>query len=318
MSVQKCLPMTSFQIHDFCNKKLLRAAIDMVSKITAGELNSNTGIHMSFDRPLGSNHYLVNLLRPAVLRQHFGMKSKHGVYCYGTGSGAKSVGTHPSSMTNRIMPNDMIDLAQTIQTQLNCLQQQSKIPSTIKIEPFNHCTVLFYYHKTKQSSNKMLGFHTDNVYTKSGVFVKGKNSQKENNPTCILTLGADRDIYFQKQMLKSDGNAGRSRWVEVSQYQITQRHNSLFVLSPNDEMPQRCNTSRTIRYRHGVPHFFNKKVLSIALVFRRVTHESKISNSNHPDNVSTIQGITETHIKLAHKSHRSLRRKFKRIFRKEL
>lgn len=57
------------------------------------------------------------------------------------------------------------------------------------IRPFNQVTLLLYYQKAGKEEypsahlQTMLGFHTDNVYSKNGLFLDNANSQMEDTFT---------------------------------------------------------------------------------------------------------------------------------------
>ena len=92
----------SFVIEDAYPPKVKQLAYSISKTLISSPINSDHGLQITLDKPCGSQHYMSNFERPAVLRQHFGIKKgKNEVYCYGNGSGASSVGTHPDcSQTN--------------------------------------------------------------------------------------------------------------------------------------------------------------------------------------------------------------------------
>jgi hypothetical protein len=53
------------------------------------------------------------------------------------------------------------------------------------VHRFDHVTLMFYYQKVdyKHPSVTMLGYHTDNVYSKDGSFKHKSNSQLESTFT---------------------------------------------------------------------------------------------------------------------------------------
>ena len=243
------------------------------------ELNSESGIRISLDKPLGCSQYSSNLERPAVLRQYFGETLPSGSrYSYGNGTGSINVGTHPKHRFTRDMTPDMMTISEEIY-KINMVNSKN---SSMLIERPNHCTILFYYHKTSKMTNKMLGYHTDNVYSKRGIFLSSKNSQKENTPTCVLTIGDSRNLSFQKQKNTRFNVTKRMRWKESKRDFLKLKHNSLFVLHPCDERPH-TTRGETFRWRHGVPHFTGMNKLSVALVFRNVHNTINITDDDDVD-----------------------------------
>ena len=241
------------------------------------ELHSESGIRIALDKPLGCRQYSSNLERPAVLRQYFGETLPSGCrYSYGNGTGSTTVGTHPNHLVTRDITPDMMFVSEEIYK----INMEKSRDTSMLIERPNHCTILFYYHKTPQITNKMLGYHTDNVYSKSGIFLSSKNSQKENTPTCVLTIGDSRNLSFQKQKNTRYNATKRMRWKECKTDFFKLKHNSLFVLHPCDERPH-TTRGETFRWRHGVTHFTGKNQLSLALVFRNV--HNTINVTDHDD-----------------------------------
>jgi hypothetical protein len=59
--------------------------------------------------------------------------------------------------------------------------------NSVAIHPFNHVTVLFYYRKSPVDDDtracRVLGYHTDNIYSCDGSFLHSQNSQMENTFT---------------------------------------------------------------------------------------------------------------------------------------
>ena len=88
------------------NQLLTATALVVPSSLIFRGLDSLDGIQLSVDKPSYCGVRSLNLERPAVLRQYFGMDatsqlpvptSEEAVWrsCYGMGSGSKSVGSHP-------------------------------------------------------------------------------------------------------------------------------------------------------------------------------------------------------------------------------
>ena len=283
---KKSLSQESFIVEDVFSLNVQKLAYSIINTIISNSLDSQDGICISFDRPLGSKTYLCNFDRPAVLRQHYSSLVNNNLFCYGTGSGSTSVGTHPDFEITREMPSSMKVLSKIIHKYILLIQSDtSLVPVHMDTEPFNHCTVLFYYHKNSRSTNKMLGFHTDNVYSKNGRFLEKANSQRRNTPTCVLTLGDSRVLHFQKQFRKYNVVTKKRKWVSVFTKHVKLTDNSISVLHPSDEFYS-INESMHFRWRHGVLNQSQRNSLSIAFVFRNVKNTKPLSqlvdNKNHP------------------------------------
>lgn len=107
--------LKSFLIHNFLgnNKILMAMAFLIPTKLILRGLDMMDGIQMSVDKPLFCQARTLNLERPAVLRQYFGLdhvddsttsddvfafvEEENVVWrsCYGVGSGSRTVGIYP-------------------------------------------------------------------------------------------------------------------------------------------------------------------------------------------------------------------------------
>ena len=274
-SLTKIPGMTSFIVNEVLSDELCKTALSLLRQIIFSRLYSDNGICLALDRPLGCKHHKPNLTRPAVLRQFYGQTLPCGKrFCYGDGTGSLTVGTLPDYLITRNMTPEMTKLANHITWYVKRFTGKSYM--------LNHCTVLFYYHKANESPNKMLGYHTDNVYSANGKFLRNKNSQAEDTPTIVLTIGNPRDLVVQKQKHTYCKETKRKRWKETMKQNINLRHNSLFVLQSCDEKPFKVKMDK-FRWRHGVPNYHQKNHLSVALVFRSVT--------NTMDTVNTVKSL---------------------------
>lgn len=128
-----------------------------------------------------------------------------------------------------------------------------------------------------------------------------KNSQKENTPTCVVTIGGSRFLQFERQVTSVNPKTGRRKWMRSFVKSIELHDNSLFVLDPSDECPEKFLLNTLFRWRHGVPSFRKKQRVSVALVFRSVTDVTLLdSMSNRPgpsdfQNEPTMKSIAEAH-----------------------
>mmetsp|Transcript_564 Transcript_564/g.1116 ORF Transcript_564/g.1116 Transcript_564/m.1116 type:complete len:251 (+) Transcript_564:773-1525(+) len=209
------------------------------------------------------------------------------------------------------------------------LKKRLENDNTVSVEPFNHVTILMYYQKSldekKNHKRKLLEFHTDNVYSTNGLFVNNKNSQKEKTVTAILTLGNERVLKFQKQLLVDNDETGKQIWEGCggedsfcSYFRLS--NGSLFVLHPNDEIPKirkeldsenmDCTKSR---FRHGgIDAFKARNKLSVALVFRNVTTVLTLHRETGKLPISLLCDSAES------TKNELLRKKLRRFRRKRL
>ena len=294
--------LQSYLIDNNFPPELCKLALTILEKIVLGDLHSEHGIVASLDKPTGCKQHMPNLVRPAVLRQYYGLNLHNGTRCsYGDGTGSSTVGRP----ITRDMTKEMVILANEIQNKLKHVSDFTKSFGNIS---FNHCTVLLYYHKNKESPNKLLGYHTDIVYSRTtGEYIPSKNSQTEGTPTCIVTIGGSRNLCFQKQTEIYDNNKKTLKWGEQKKTLITLEHNSLFVLHPYDEKPLKVKGEKR-RWRHGIPRYDNKDKLSMALVFRSVKNRTSTSNVS----MSMDCQLTPTQEKESQLSHQRLQALFRK------
>jgi len=186
--------LKSFLINDFIkNKQLLAIAFLIPSVLILRGIDTIDGIQISVDKPSMCQSRVINLLRPAVLRQYFGLDldiptNRDDLVwrsSYGSGSGTTSVGINPRHWTTREMTYPMKIIAKYV---YQYLKRQFANDNAIDILQFNHITILYYYQKKIHIDKRrlheiMLGYHTDNLYNHSGNFIQSSNSQVENTFT---------------------------------------------------------------------------------------------------------------------------------------
>ena len=186
--------LKSFLINDFIkNKQLLAIAFLVPTVLLLRGIDTNDGIQISVDKPSMCQSRVINLLRPAVLRQYFGLDLDIPTgrddlvwrNSYGSGSGTTSVGINSCHWTTREMTYAMKIIAKYV---YQYLKRRFANENAVKILPFNHITLLYYYQKKVHIDKRrlheiMLGYHTDNLYTRNGDFLQSSNSQVENTFT---------------------------------------------------------------------------------------------------------------------------------------
>ena len=112
-----------------------------------------------------------------------------------------------------------------------------------------------------------------------------RNSQKENTPTCVLTIGDSRKLYMRAHRINDDGhnvvveecNPEESKHVAS----VELKHGDLFVLLPADEVPKRrplVDASYKTFFKHGGVDFGGDDKFSVGLAFRVSTISQLVSN----------------------------------------
>ena len=190
--------------------------------IISSPINSKNGIHVCLETPYGRRS-LFNVYRESVLRQYFGedvSTSQHHKtvvrYSYGIGSGAVTVKQDPSNMVTRRMTFQMSCLAEYLHE--HCLFNKSILgfDDVDLSTQFNHCTIIIYYTSPETKKVTTLPLHADSLYSvNTGKFSINGNSQRENTPTVVYSLGDEREVNWKRRFitLSSKGRKNRNMMI---------------------------------------------------------------------------------------------------------
>ena len=74
---------------------------------------------------------------------------------------------------------------------------------------FNHCTVLVY-NAHSPSTNCKLTYHCDCEYDHNGHFKSNKNTQGENTPVIVYSMGDSRTLHIRKRIV-IDGKGSKKK-----------------------------------------------------------------------------------------------------------
>ena len=262
---------------------LSRAFIDNLIRTP---INSKCGIRLSLDKPL-NNDICLNLLRPAVLRQYYGLeienqtrKSKR--YTYGSGSGTSSVGMDMKNFVTRPLNANLLAMIDDIYEILCNNKERFNLKQSNLTHKFNHCTVLLYYAGDGLKSSSTLGYHTDCIYSPvNGEYVEKSNSQLANTPAVIYSIGDTRELNWKcRNIVMSD--RGRYVWennvCEKMKFQL--RSDTLTIIHPDDENPRSLsNIEGRRQFLHGGVNVSGHK-LSVGYVFRIVKNTAMYNKMN--------------------------------------
>ena len=258
---------------------LSNASRHIVDKLICSQINSPKGICLSLDTPL-NNPPMLNILRPAVLRQYYGLnvkdvtKQNHTVerYTYGSGSGTSSVGIDPNNFVTREMTEEMNLMSIESNELLIKNKSYFKLDNANLDLPFNHCTVLVYYAGECLKKHARLGMHSDCVYSvHNGSYVKKDNSQVENTPTVVYSLGDTRSLHWSRRK-RIVTHKGRYIWECDKEFkkEFTLSTDSITVVNTLDEDPEYTSIDGSkYQYQHGNVNV-SKDQLSVGIVFRTV------------------------------------------------
>ena len=121
-------------------------------------------------------------------------------YIYGSGTGSSSVGMDLRSFVTRVMFEEILALSKELHNLLVKNRSCFKLEDANLSLPFNHCTVIIYYAGDNLKESSKLGIHSDCVYSvRDGCYVKIDNSQIQNTPTVVYSLGDTRSLYWKRR-----------------------------------------------------------------------------------------------------------------------
>ena len=147
--------------------KLCDQCRSVIDVLLCSSFNSAKGIKLSLDEPMNV-HTLLNINRPAVLQQYFGMKvddlsnvvpGMEYRYTYGNGTGISSVGMDPSNFVTRPFSPSLHIIARELHLLINSNVQFFNLESLNTSLKFNHCSILMYYAGSELKIESTLGMH---------------------------------------------------------------------------------------------------------------------------------------------------------------
>ena len=257
-------------------------------------LNSENGIKVVVEKA-NSNPPMLNLVRPAVVRQYFGLQLPQSnircTYPLMTSLGNVRNGTDTHNFVTRPMGPTMTAISNRLHQVLLKNREELNLQTVDLEDPFNHCTILTYYANEEKERKSSMGFHSDCIYkTKDGSFDYVRNSQQVNTPTVVLSLGDTRTLKWKRRYLlpklqDEQGSKGSNVnvWQEDSSWDadFELNHNSVTVINPGDENPRsKKNELKRSQYMHGGVSVTGDK-LSYGLVFRKVIGRALFDESTH-------------------------------------
>ena len=221
-------------------------------------LNSLKGIAITAERPYGT--LKLNVDRPAVLRQYYGMdvidkKSKEiiGRRTYGINENVTMIGTDPTGFVTKPFGYYLLKISNVLTKHLRENIKLFSLEHADLSKVFNHCTILLYYAKSNLKRYSSLGYHTDVTYDHNGKYITSRNGQLEDTPTVVLTIGNSRKLNWQRQILVK-GENGRRKWITDKCWKDHMILNdcSITIVNSLDERPTFDPSSgHIVRYRHG-------------------------------------------------------------------
>ena len=203
------LPNYSFTCFNNCNRKIgLKSMLikpDIANElIHMGNVILRSVIHNLPDSFLGisiiadapeCNDAMLNIKRPGVLRQYYGMdieKIDDNItkrVAYRSQTSFTSEGSDPLKLVVKPFPDDMIFMSEFFSNFLIANQKQLNLEDVDLSNKFNSCTLLIYHSLDGIKKQSSMGWHCDSKYSVSGKFITKRNGQMYNTPVLIFTIG---------------------------------------------------------------------------------------------------------------------------------
>ncbi len=301
-------------------------SLKLIERMVRSPFDSIDGIHLCFEAPY-HNDPLLNIVRPGVLRQYFGMDHNEFndyddvvyryTYGFGKGTACTSVGSDPATLLTRPFPRELYKISTLIHDFIfhenkvqRCLFFSRRHREEINTSLFNHATVLYYYGIDGLKNTTKLGIHGDVCYNTKGEYIKNKNSQVENSFTVVLSLFDDREINFFLRRVVKSGHSTSWKLCEEVIRGMKLSHGSLFILHPDDEHPFFLDDREILYQLHHGDITVKKNQFSVAIIFRTVNnYQLYFRDSNlMVTKESTVNKFNDTDIRMKTKpSKRNLK-----------
>ena len=267
-----------------------------MDRLISSPIGSKDGIHVTVDKPYGKNPGM-NVYQPSVLRQYFSINAndkecREGYinrYSYGTGTGSNTLCIDPTNFKTRPFTNDIELLASQVHQFVLANRTKLNLDKANLGKCFNHCTIIPYYAGEGLKKEALLSKHCDNTYSvHTGKFVHSANSQVEDTPTFVYSLGTTRTLNFYRRHIVK-GKRG-NKWMDDTDWSrsFELSNNSIWILNPIDE-----KAKGKYQYQHGGVKV-KKGEMSVGLAFRIVKNIEEYdvvndiraydTSGNHDDN----------------------------------
>ena len=277
--------------------RLHKCARYSLQKLILSPIDSFYGITLNTESPYGKT--MLNVKRPAVLRQYYGKNIMHecgplltGRYTYGFSLWNNSVSTHPSKFVTKPF-NVHLDNMSTYLTEFtNHIINEYDLKIKPLLTTFNHCVKLLYISNTNVKKESSMGYHCDVLYNNDGIYINKQNAQVENTPTVIFTFGDSRILKWRRKLLyKTD--KGKDKWVEDKTWNSSflLKDCSITVINTADECPHYDSSiGCKIKYQHGVDKI-NTESFSVGYVFRVVNKHMYYCNETNVMRTNTTAHV---------------------------
>ena len=291
--IQTCPKLLSV-VFNILDLHLIDLAHGIVDKFICSPINSDCGLHIVVERAM-NNLPSLNINRPAVIRQYFGLtvndSTKRYTYPKVTSVGGVSLGTDPNNFITRPMNKDMYNIGNKLRQLLISNRSILNLEEVNLDNHFNHMTLLTYYSSSDSNRKSSMGYHSDMFYNlKDGLYDARRNSQVQNTVTVVLSIGDNRTLKWKRRFIgnrKGISKAGvvtnRRVWVDDDTFNTCFElgNSTVTIINPLDEDPL-YNTEGSVKtqYLHGGVNVSGDK-LAFGFVYRFVMGQASYSDITH-------------------------------------
>ena len=281
------IPLKSKQLKFDNVDCILQMGLNISRGLVINPPDSFYGISIVADAP-ECNDVMLNVSRPGVLRQYYGMDVGIAVnntinrIAYRSQVCIKSEGSDPQKLVIKPFTADLYEMANYLAELLRHNKKKLDLELADLSNDFNSCTILLYHslHDIKKESS--MGWHTDSKHSLAGNFSLKTNGQLINTPVVIFTVCGTRMLHWRKRKTVTN-ERGNKIWVvdDMPIQKMVFEKGDLCIINPHDEKPHFDDVlMEEIHFQHGKTRV-NGENISIAMVFRVSPHKCKCDvNSN--------------------------------------
>ena len=251
----------------------------LLYKLVTSELDTKDGISIVADAPECNKNARLNIERPGVLRQYYGMNiakidtNTIKRVAYRSHSSTCSEGSDPNKLVIKPFTYEISAMALYLHKFLGINENRLDLNGVDITHPFNSCSVLMYHTLANFKLESHMGWHRDSKFSVAGKFKKKGNDQMYNTPVVIFTIGNKRLLHWRKRWTKMNENGYKSYSVDPhSMMEMMLYEGSFCLVNPKDEEPHiEKGCEHDVHLQHGKVKLKDDSV-SVAFVFRVSPH----------------------------------------------
>ena len=278
ISLNDILKRRSFQIKLPMSNPLLSWCRNVLDKLFQSNIDTIDGISVVTEEPMG-NGLMLNINRPAVLQQYFGMNIgepkdnliKRVTYGYNTPRRID-----PNRFNTKPFDDNLISISKFLMNELRT-HNNGALGKEMNLDTvFNSCAILPYFQIPGIKKESSMSYHCDTKHSIDGKFIPSKNGQVQNSPVAIVTYGNNRILKW-RLVYYGLNKHGKMQWIEEKRWtsqNMCMSNNSFLLLNTIDEIPffnTGVSVNKPFKFEHGKIKINKEEEFSISFVFRVVS-----------------------------------------------